>query len=316
MGRPDLPLLSRRSAGAADVLAGVTVALILVPQSLAYGRLAGVPPDAALRAAVIAPLVAAVLASSPYLQTGPVAITALLTFGAIEGHAAAGTAEWTALAAMLAVAVGAFRVLLGVTRAGDHLAHLLSEPVMAGFTIAAAATIACSQVPAALGVTAGSSNPLAAAADALSQPSWWSFESLALASVGFALPLAARRVSAVFPSVAVAVVVGALWAASTGSEVAQVGTIGVGVTSPFSGLGTGDAVSLVPAAMVIGSSGSSRRRRSAAGSRSRTARAGMPTVSSCPRARRTSPPVSPPGCRWAARSRAASSIAWRAPARG
>ena len=76
---------SKPTAG--DLIAGVSVALLALPQGLAYAELAGMPAKYGLYAAAIPSILAAIFASSPYLQTGPVALTALLTYGALEGLA-------------------------------------------------------------------------------------------------------------------------------------------------------------------------------------------------------------------------------------
>ena len=80
--------------GIGDVLAGISVALVLIPQSLAYAQLAGMPAYRGLYAAALPPIAAAFFASSPYLQTGPVALTSLLTFGALSGLAPIGSDEY------------------------------------------------------------------------------------------------------------------------------------------------------------------------------------------------------------------------------
>lgn len=82
MNAPRVPRLSQPRVG--DLVAGITVALVLVPQSLAYASVAGVPPERGLLAALLPPLVGGVLGSSRYLHTGPTAMTALLTFGALS----------------------------------------------------------------------------------------------------------------------------------------------------------------------------------------------------------------------------------------
>ena len=89
----------------ADLLAGVSVALLLIPQSMAYAELAGLPPQIGLFASALPPIFAAFIASSPYLQTGPVALTSLLTLGALNGLADSGTAHYVELAALLALIV-------------------------------------------------------------------------------------------------------------------------------------------------------------------------------------------------------------------
>ena len=146
--RPSLPRPTGR-----DALAGLSVALVLVPQSLAYAVLAGMPPAAGLAVGAVATLAAAPFVSSPYLQTGPVAITALLTFGGLAGIADPATPTYVGLAALLALLVGIVRLVIGATRAGA-LAYLMSQPVLAGFTPAAALVIAISQLPDMLGVEA------------------------------------------------------------------------------------------------------------------------------------------------------------------
>lgn len=79
-----------------DFIAGVSVALVLIPQSLAYAELAGLPPVHGLYAAAAAPIAAAFIGSSPYLQTGPVALTSLLTFGALSPLAVSSDASFAA----------------------------------------------------------------------------------------------------------------------------------------------------------------------------------------------------------------------------
>ena len=109
----------RRLLTFGDVVAGVSVAVLLIPQSLAYANLAGMPPYIGLYAAALPPLAAAFFASSPYLQTGPVALTSLLTFGALSTIADPGSPEYVALGGLLAVIVGLTRVAIGLSKAGD-----------------------------------------------------------------------------------------------------------------------------------------------------------------------------------------------------
>ena len=96
--------MSRPSTG--DLIAGVSVALVAIPQSLAYAELAGLPPQYGLYATALPSLLAAAFVSSRYLQTGPVALTALLTLGALSGVAEPGEANYIQSAALLALLVG------------------------------------------------------------------------------------------------------------------------------------------------------------------------------------------------------------------
>ena len=129
-----------------DVLAGISVAIVIIPQSLAYAQIAGLPPHIGLFAAALPLVVASFFVSSPYLQTGPVALTSLLHLGALKSLEPEGTAEYIQLAAMLAIVVGGTRLLLGLARMGG-IAYLMSEPVVLGFTSGAAILIVSSQVP-------------------------------------------------------------------------------------------------------------------------------------------------------------------------
>lgn len=136
-----------------DLIAGLSVAVIAIPQALAYAELAGLPPSSGLYAAALPPIAAAVFASSPYLQTGPVAITGLLTFGALAPLSVEGSPHYIGLALLLAVVVGIARLAIGLVRAG-FIANLMSHPVLLGFVPAAALFIIASQLPTALGVGA------------------------------------------------------------------------------------------------------------------------------------------------------------------
>ncbi len=135
----------------ADVIAGVTVALVLVPQSMAYAQLAGLPPYYGLYAAFLPPIVAAIMGSSRQLATGPVAVVSLLTATALGPIAAAGSPGYIAYAITLSLVVGVFQLGLGLLRLGV-LVNFLSHPVVIGFTNAAAIIIATSQLDKIFGV--------------------------------------------------------------------------------------------------------------------------------------------------------------------
>ena len=96
----------------ADVMAGITVALVLVPQSMAYAQLAGLPPYYGLYASFLPPMVAAIFGSSRQLATGPVAVVSLMTAAALEPLAAAGSEGFLAYAVILALLVGLFQISL------------------------------------------------------------------------------------------------------------------------------------------------------------------------------------------------------------
>ncbi len=137
-----------------DFTAGLTVALVLIPQSLAYAQLAGLPVTFGLYAALIAPVVAAFFGSSKQLSTGPVAILSVMTAAAITPLAVQGSPEYIALAIALAFSLGLFQIALGILKLGG-LVSLLSHPVVYGFTNAAALIIATTQLSKFFGVSVG-----------------------------------------------------------------------------------------------------------------------------------------------------------------
>ena len=140
----------------ADFIAGLTVALVLVPQSMAYAQLAGMPPYYGLYAAFLPVMVAALWGSSNQLGTGPVAVVSLLTASTLAPLAAPGSAQFIALAVMLALMVGLFQLALGAFRLGV-VVNFLSHPVIVGFTNAAAIIIGLSQINKLIGVPMGRS---------------------------------------------------------------------------------------------------------------------------------------------------------------
>ena len=142
-----------RNAFSNDMIAAVIVTIMLIPQSLAYAMLAGLPPEAGIYASIAPIILYAIFGTSRALAVGPVAVVSLLTASAVGQVADAGTAGYAVAALTLAFLSGAFLVLLGVLRLG-FLANFLSHPVIAGFITASGILIAFSQLKHLLGVTA------------------------------------------------------------------------------------------------------------------------------------------------------------------
>ncbi len=136
----------------ADLIAGITVALVLVPQSMAYAQLAGLPAYYGLYASFLPGMVAALFGSSRQLATGPVAVVSLMTASALEPIAQGNAELYIAYAVMLALMVGLFQMALGLLRLGV-LVNFLSHPVVVGFTNAAAIIIGTSQLGKLFGVS-------------------------------------------------------------------------------------------------------------------------------------------------------------------
>ncbi|CUH80534.1 putative sulfate transporterc/MT1781 [Tritonibacter multivorans] len=142
-----------RAALTNDLVAAVVVTIMLIPQSLAYALLAGLPPETGIYASIAPIVLYAMFGTSRALAVGPVAVVSLLTASAIGQVAEQGTAGYAVAALTLAFLSGGFLVLLGVFRLG-MLANFLSHPVIAGFITASGILIATSQMKHILGVNA------------------------------------------------------------------------------------------------------------------------------------------------------------------
>jgi sulfate permease, SulP family len=134
-----------------DLLAGLTVWAVLVPESLAYATIAGVSPVVGLYAAVPALVLYAVLGSSRHLVVASMSATAALSASIVAVHAKAGSADYVALTATLAIVTGILGILAGLARFG-FLASFISEPVFRGFIVGLALTIIAGQLPKLFGV--------------------------------------------------------------------------------------------------------------------------------------------------------------------
>jgi len=136
-----------------DLIAAVIVTIMLIPQSLAYALLAGLPPEAGIYASILPIMFYAVFGTSRALAVGPVAVVSLMTAAAVGKVAQTGTADYATAALTLAFLSGAFLTLLGIFRLG-FIANFLSHPVIAGFITASGIIIALSQVGNILGIKA------------------------------------------------------------------------------------------------------------------------------------------------------------------
>lgn len=143
-----------KAAAGKDVLAAVIVTLMLIPQSLAYAMLAGLPPVTGLYASILPLVLYAIFGTSRTLAVGPVAVISLMTAAALEPHFSSGSADYMAAAMLLAILSGLVLLLMAVFRLG-FLANFLSHPVISGFISASGILIALSQAKHILGVDAG-----------------------------------------------------------------------------------------------------------------------------------------------------------------
>jgi len=229
---------TRGRATSRDVVAGLSVALLIIPQSMAYAELAGLPSVHGLYASALPLVAAGFFASCPYLQTGPVALTALLTHGALVTIATPGSPRYAGAAALLALVVGVTRLAFAALRSGK-VTYLMSQPVVRGFTSGAAILILLSQFPSTLGMTAaGESGLVGNTYRALSSPEAWNLAAAALAILTVAATLLARRIHPLFPGALAAVLGGTVFSVLAGYEGPIVGDIPgslppIGLTLPW-----------------------------------------------------------------------------------
>jgi len=148
-----------RSQASSDLVAAVIVTVMLIPQSLAYALLAGLPAQVGLYASILPLVIYAIFGTSRTLSVGPVAVASLMTAVALAPLAEAGSPEYIAGAILLAIMSGLMLTMMGILRLG-FLANFLSHPVISGFITASGIVIAASQLKHIFGVQASGQNLL------------------------------------------------------------------------------------------------------------------------------------------------------------
>ncbi|MBW2479750.1 MAG: STAS domain-containing protein [Deltaproteobacteria bacterium] len=202
-----------------DILAGLTVALVLIPQSMAYAELAGLPPYYGLYASFLPPMIAALFGSSRQLATGPVAVVSLLTATTLEPLATAGSQQYIAYAILLALLVGVFQFCLGALKLG-LVVNFISHPVVNGFSNAAALIIATSQLPKLFGISIDKAPHhyqmiLGVINSAVHYLHW---PTLLMGALAFFLMYGLKRIAPKLPNVLVAVTITTILSWSLGFE--------------------------------------------------------------------------------------------------
>ncbi len=201
-----------------DLIAGITVALVLVPQSMAYAQLAGLPVVQGLYASLVPVIIAALWGSSSQLHTGPVAMLSLMSAAAVLPLASLGSQAFIELSVMLALMVGVLRLLLGLLRMGV-LVNFLSTPVITGFTNAAALIIGLSQLSKILNVPFPRTDNFVADLWAVfSQIGDTHLPTLLFAVGAFGIIFGMKRIAPKAPGVLIAVVVATLVSWAIGFE--------------------------------------------------------------------------------------------------
>ncbi|GMV44191.1 MAG: sodium-independent anion transporter [Myxococcales bacterium] len=248
----DWLLRYRREDLGGDLSAGLTTAVMLVPQGMAYAMLAGLPPITGLYASIL-PLVAyALLGSSRQLAVGPVAMVSLLVASGVGALAQGGTEAYLGHAVLLALMVGVMQVVMGAGRLG-FLVNFLSHPVVSGFTSAAALIIGASQLKHLLGVDLPQG--VEGAAVAISRIAEWHWPTVAVGGAAVVALVALQRLAPRFPRALAVVVAGtlAVWALGLeGAGVRVVGSVPAGLPTLGVPAWSWDALrSLLPIALTI-----------------------------------------------------------------
>lgn len=220
----------------ADLIAGITVALVLIPQSMAYAQLAGLPAYYGLYAAFLPGIIAAMWGSSAQLATGPVAVASLLTASALAPLAATGSEQFVALAILLALLVGLIQLGLGIFKLGV-VVNFLSHPVIVGFTNAAAIIIGLSQLNKLFGVSMGRSEHfINDILGVLQQIGETHMPTLVMGVSAFVIMWGLKKYAPKLPGVLIAVVITTIASFSIGFEHNGKGQIGEIVDAEVRGL--------------------------------------------------------------------------------
>jgi len=248
----------RRSWLPRDLLTAVTILAVIVPQGLAYGELAGLPPVTGLYAALLPLLLYPIFASSRQLMVGPESGLAILTASALAPLAAAQTSRYAALAAMLAVLVGLFMIAGGILRLG-LLADFLSRPVLIGFMNGVAVILIASQLPRFFGISVHAESTLGKLWGVITNLDETSWRTLVLGLVLLGVLALAARLGPKVPGALVALVLAGAAVVALDLDqkgVAIIGTVPKGLPSlayPHVGLAAfGDLIPLAAGLALVG----------------------------------------------------------------
>jgi high affinity sulfate transporter 1 len=238
----------RRSWLRPDLLAGLTVAAMLVPQAMAYAELGGLPPSAGFRAALVALPIYAVIGTSRHLGIGPEPGTAILAAAAAVQLADGDPARYAALMATIAGLVGLIALVSGVLRLG-FVAELLSKPVLVGYITGVGLTLLTSQLQAFTGVPIDADNPFARVGEFLSQLDEIDATTLGISASTLFVILVLRRFRPTWPGALIGLGAAMTAVALFDLDAAVVGDIDAALpTFVVPDVGWSDVTSLLPAA--------------------------------------------------------------------
>ncbi len=253
MSAESLPQLVRRgeyqrSWLRPDVLAGLTVAAMLVPQAMAYAELGGLPPSAGFRAALVALPIYALIGTSRHLGIGPEPGTAILAAAAASDLAGGDPARYAALMATIGGLVGAIALVAGALRLG-FVADLLSKPVLVGYITGVGLTLLTSQLRSFTGVAIDADHPFVRVGEFVSRLDQIDATTLGVGVGTLTVILALRRLRSTMPGALIGLAGSMVVVAIFDLDVAVVGQIEAALPSPdVPNVGWADVTSLLPAA--------------------------------------------------------------------
>jgi SulP family sulfate permease len=209
-----------------DFIAGVTVAVLLIPQGMAYALIAGLPPIYGLYAALTPQIIYAFLGTSRQLAIGPVAMDSLLVAAGLGALSIVDSDQYIQTAILLALTIGAIQFLFGLLKMG-FIVNFLSKPVISGFTSAAAIIICLNQLRHILGISISQSNKIHVFTSALMQSETpINLHSLIIGIVSIILLILIKGWSSKIPSALVIVVIGICWVTFTNQIQPSVAIVG------------------------------------------------------------------------------------------
>lgn len=209
-----------------DLLAGLTVAVMLVPQGMAYALLAGLPPVFGLYAALVPLLVYPFFGSSPYLSVGPVALVSIIVLSGLSTMATPMSPEFIELALITSMVAGAIQLILALFKMG-FMVNFLSHPVISGFTSAAAFIIALSQLKYLLGIDLPrSSNIIEGMKGLIENIDQLNVYAMSIGLVGIGIILGLKQLKKALPGALIAAVLGIFFMLFSGWDAYGVGIVG------------------------------------------------------------------------------------------
>ncbi len=212
-----LPMVNR-STLKADLIAGVTGAVVVLPQGVAFAMIAGLPPQYGLYTAMVTPIIAALFGSSRHLISGPTTAISIVVFSAVSRYADAGTSEFVSLALTMTFMAGAFQLISGIARLGT-VVNFVSHTVVVGFTAGAAVLIASSQMKNMLGVLVPKGESfLYTWVDLWDQVGVIDYSILAVATTTLLTAILVKRIAPSLPNLLIALIVGGAAAQLIGGE--------------------------------------------------------------------------------------------------